>query len=367
MTKNLRYFLLFLGAVLTIGFLWYFKSIVIYILISGVLSIIGRPLVDLFNKIHIKNIKLPKALSALITVLALWGIIFIFFRIFIPLIANQANEFSNIDAQTVVTKLDKPIQKAENFAEKYNILIDSNESFENYISQKFISLVNISELSGFFGSFAGVLGNIFITIFAISFITFFFLKDETLFYNGILILIPDKFLEKTKHILASIKKLLTRYFIGIIIQISSIITLVSIGLIIVGLDFSDALVIGLFVGIMNVIPYIGPIIGAILGVILGVATNLDMAFYAELLPLIMYMLLVFGLVQVVDVLLFQPVIFSNSVKAHPLEIFLVILMAGGLAGIPGMVLAIPTYTILRIIAKEFFFNFKIVKKLTEKI
>nr|MDA3779949.1 AI-2E family transporter [Bacteroidales bacterium] len=202
---------------------------------------------------------------------------------------------------------------------------------------------------------------------SISFITFFFLKDDTLFYNGILVLIPDKFLEKTKHILSSIKKLLTRYFIGIIIQISGVIILISIGLTIVGFSFSDALVIGLFVGIMNVIPYIGPIIGVIMGVFLGVAINIDMAFYAELLPMIFYMLIVFASTQVVDVLLFQPVIFSNSVKAHPLEIFLVIMMAAGMAGIPGMVLAIPIYTILRIIAKEFFFNFKIVKKLTEKI
>ncbi len=367
MNKNLKYIFIAIGVLFVVYFLWYFKSVVIYILISGVLSIIGRPLVELLNKIHIKKIKFPKAISAFITVVLLWSVILIFFRIFIPLIVNKTNELSKIDVQTVVTHLEKPIQSAEVFAKKINLDIKNYESFEKYISKKFISLVNVSKLSNFFGTFAGVLGNIFITFFAISFITFFFLKDETLFYNGILVLIPDKFLEKTKHILSSIKKLLTRYFIGIIIQILAIVVLISIGLTIVGLDFSDALVIGLFVGIMNVIPYIGPIIGVFMGVILGVAVNIDMAFYTELLPLIMYMLIVFVSVQIVDNVLFQPLIFSNSVKAHPLEIFLVIMMAGSLAGIPGMVLAIPAYTILRIIAKEFFYNFKIVKKLTEKI
>ena len=367
MNKNLKYIFIAIGVLFVVYFFWYFKSVVIYILISGVLSIIGRPLVELLNRIHIKNIKFPKALSAILTVLSLWGVALIFFLIFIPLLANKANELSNIDSQTVTSMLEKPIHRVEVFADKYSIDIENSESIEKYVSKKFISLVDVSKLSGFFGTFAGILGNIFITFFAISFITFFFLKDETLFYNGILVLIPDKFLENTKHILSSIKKLLTRYFIGIIIQITAIIVLISIGLTIVGLNFQDALVIGLFVGVMNVIPYIGPIIGAVMGVILGMAMNIDMPFYTDLLPLLMYMLIVFGSVQVIDNVLFQPFIFSNSVKAHPLEIFLVIMMAGSLAGIPGMVLAIPAYTILRIIAKEFFYNFKIVKKLTEKI
>jgi predicted PurR-regulated permease PerM len=180
-------------------------------------------------------------------------------------------------------------------------------------------------------------------------------------------LFPDKYLEKIKHILASIKKLLTRYFIGIIVQISGIITLVSTGLTIVGVDFSDALVIALVVGLFNIIPYLGPIMGASLGLVLGLATNLDLTFYPELLPLLGYMTIVFIIVQVIDNVVFQPFIYSSSVNAHPLEIFLVILCAASLFGITGMILAIPSYTILRVIAKEFFNNLKVVKKITEKI
>jgi predicted PurR-regulated permease PerM len=79
------------------------------------------------------------------------------------------------------------------------------------------------------------------------------------------------------------------------------------------------------------------------------------------------MAIVFISVQIIDNILFQPLIYSSSVKAHPLEIFLVIMAAGSLAGVLGMFLAIPTYTIIRVIAKEFFDNMKLVRKLTESL
>ena len=351
-----------------VGFiLWYFKSIVAYILISSVLTLIGRPLVAFLNKIKYKKLKIPNAISALLTVALFWTLVLVFFRVFIPLIANQASELSAIDAESVMSNLQEPINKTEAFFVKYNITSGNNQSMDQYLTEKLMSVLNVSVLSNFFGSIAGILGNIFIAVFAISFITFFFLKDRGLLNDGILVFVPDKYLEKAEHILMSVKKLLTRYFIGIIVQINGIIILVSTGLTIVGVDFSDALVIGLVVGLMNVIPYLGPVIGAGLGLVLGLATNMDLAFYSELLPLLGYMAIVFVIVQVIDNVVFQPFIYSSSVNAHPLEIFLVIMVAGSMFGISGMILAIPGYTIIRVIAKEFFNNLKVVKKLTEKI
>jgi predicted PurR-regulated permease PerM len=135
----------------------------------------------------------------------------------------------------------------------------------------------------------------------------------------------------------------------------------------VGLGFDKALIIGLIVGLFNVIPYLGPYIGAFTGLLLGIANNLELDFYSQLLPMLGYMMIVFITVQVIDNVLFQPLIYGTSVMAHPLEIFLVILAAGYLAGIVGMILAIPTYTVLRVIAKEFFNQYKVIKKLTENI
>ena len=87
----------------------------------------------------------------------------------------------------------------------------------------------------------------------------------------------------------------------------------------------------------------------------------------ETLPMLGWMTLVFGSVQVIDNVLFQPLIYSSSVKAHPLEIFLVIMAAGSMAGIMGMILAIPVYTIMRVIAKEFLVNMKLVQKMTKNL
>jgi len=148
---------------------------------------------------------------------------------------------------------------------------------------------------------------------------------------------------------------------------TGILTLVTLGMTIVGVGFKRGLVIGLIAAILNIIPYIGPWIGALIGVMLGVATHLYLDFSTQLLPLIGYITLVFAITQLTDNLVFQPVIFGTSVYAHPIEIFIVIITAGSLAGIVGMILAIPTYTVIRVFAKEFFNNFRVVQKLTEKI
>ena len=183
----------------------------------------------------------------------------------------------------------------------------------------------------------------------------------------IVTLFPKEKEESFRHALESIKYLLRRYFVGIMLQMTGILTMVTLGMTIVGVGFRHSLVIGLVAAVLNIIPYLGPWIGAALGIILGVATHLDLDFATQLLPLMGYMTLVFVITQLADNLLFQPVIFGTSVHAHPIEIFIVIMMAGSLAGIVGMILAIPTYTVLRVFAKEFFNNFRVVQKLTEKI
>jgi Predicted permease len=140
--------------------------------------------------------------------------------------------------------------------------------------------------------------------------------------------------------------------------------LIDIGMTIAGIDFQQALVMGLILGILNVIPYVGPWLGLFIAITMGVASHIQMDFKTVVVPLIYYMIIVEAITHLIDNILIQPVIFSNSVKAHPLEIFIVILAAGFAAGIPGMILGIPTYTVIRVFAREFFYNFKAVQKIT---
>jgi predicted PurR-regulated permease PerM len=363
-TSFFRNILLILGVALLLAAAWYFRNIVVYILISGVLSIMGRPLVDLLCKIRIKKWHFPRALSALLTLLLIWGVIVLFFVIFVPLVTKQINYFSTIDTEKIVQVVETPINKIENVFRSLNPKFPEDLSLKDYFEGKIFEVLNINMIQNFLGSMIGLLGNLIIAIFAISFITFFFLKDQHLFFESILMWVPDKYTDNVTRALYSIKNLLTRYFIGVLIQCTTIMILVDIGMTIVGIDFQQALVMGLILGILNVIPYVGPWIGLFIAIIMGVASHIDQDFSTVVVPLVYYMILVEVIIHTIDNVINQPLIFSNSVRAHPLEIFIVVLAAGFAAGIPGMILGIPTYTVIRVFAREFFYNFKAVQKLT---
>jgi predicted PurR-regulated permease PerM len=227
--------------------------------------------------------------------------------------------------------------------------------------------VRFNQVSELINDVGGTLGSILIGIFAVLFISFFFMKDSNLFDRGVMMIIPENYESKAENALRKIKNLISRYFIGLVFQVIGITTLVTTGLTLSGVDFSLAILIGIIAGFLNLIPYVGPWIGAALGIVLIIAGNLEMDFNTEMLPLLIFVLLTFVITQMIDVFLFQPLIFSNSVRAHPLEIFLVILIGSSIAGILGMLLAIPTYTVLRVIAKEFFSQFKFVRSLTKNM
>jgi predicted PurR-regulated permease PerM len=367
MKTTLRNILIFFGILVFLALLWYFRNIVVYILVAGVLSVMGRPLVDLFCRIRIRKWTLPRAISALMTLIIIWGLIILFLMIFVPLVTRQINYFSTIDSEKVVKIVEGPINKIEGLFRTINPDISDKLSLKDYINSKISGVLNIEMIQNFLGSFVNLLGNVVVAIFSISFITFFFFKDQHLFYESILMWIPDKYVDNVTRALNSIKHLLTRYLIGIVIQSTCIMILITSGMTIVGIDFQQALVMGLIVGILNVIPYVGPWLGFFIVVIMGVASHMNMDFTTVVVPLVTYMMIVVALTQLIDNVVFQPVIFSNSVRAHPLEIFVVVLAAGFAAGIPGMLLGIPTYTVLRVFAREFFYGFKAIQKITSSL
>ncbi len=364
---NWRNILIVLGILLFLTCVWYFRSIVVYILVSGVLSIMGRPLVDLFCRIRIRKWVFPRSVSALLTLAIIWGMIVMFFVIFIPLVTTQLNYFSTIDSEKIVQLVSGPINKIESLFRVFNKDIAKELSIQDYVVGKVAGVLNINMIQNFLGSIMGFLGNILVAVFSITFITFFFLKDQHLFFESILMWVPDKYVDNVNRALNSIKKLLTRYFIGIVIQSTCVMILVTIGMTIVGIDFQQALVMGLILGILNVIPYVGPWLGLFIAIIMGVASHINLDFTTVVIPLVTYMMIVEAIVHLIDNVVFQPVIFSSSVKAHPLEIFIVVLASGFAAGIPGMILGIPAYTVLRVLAREFFYNFKAVQRITSSL
>jgi predicted PurR-regulated permease PerM len=363
-SPNLRYIVGFLGLVV-LGFaLWYFQNVVIYLIISVVISIIGGPLVTLLKKIKFGTAQMPSSLAAGLTILTFLGLIYAFLNVFAPLIAEEASTLNAIDVNELANNIETRYNGVMDTLSGFNLSGDERSN-EIFIVDQIKQFVSFGDLQQVFNNIFGFLGNALIAFFSILFMSFFFLRDGHLFDRIVLTISPDKHMDKVKNIMHSSRLLLTRYFLGLLIQVSIVTLLVTLGLSIIGVK--NAFLIGFLAGLFNLIPYIGPIIGAIIAMLIAITSNLSIDLQPELTPKLLKIAAVFATIQLLDNFIFQPYIFSNSVHAHPLEIFIVISLAGALGGIGGMIIAIPAYTLIRIVAGEFLSKFKIVQSLTRNL
>lgn len=352
-------------AILLLGYLIYrFSYIIVWVIVAAMLSFIGQPMVKFFDRIHIRKLRMPHSLS---TILALLVIVLVgagFVAIFVPLIIKQAEAISSIDVDLLNQNLQGPLQSLD---EKLHELgaIPEGQTIQNFTLEKIKNVVNVGSVGSVIGKFISAAGNVFVGLFSILFISFFFLKEENLFQESLFIFIPEKHHKATEKVVTESKGLLIRYYLGVLLEVIGVMTLITIGLMIFGIK--NALLIGFFAGIMNIIPYIGPLIGGVIGLTLGVISTLAGGSYNELLPVFLKTFGVLLVVNFIDNNILVPIIYSKSVKSHPLEIFLVIIIGGGLAGLVGMLFAVPVYTLLRVIAREFFNQFRVVRKLTDQI
>ncbi|MDD3152308.1 MAG: AI-2E family transporter [Bacteroidales bacterium] len=364
MNKILKYSGIIFTIILVLLFVWKFTFIVWYILIAGVISFIGAPIVERLRKIKINKKHIPNWLAALISLLIIVIFISAIFVVFVPLIVKQANVISNIDFNGIADYLQIKLAEASIVLQKYGI-IGQNGNLLDVLHNKFNDFVKIISLPDFVGKFFTVAGDLFMGIFSVIFISFFFLKDDTLFTKLIMVAIPDKYNEKVTKTLNNIKHFLSRYFIGMSIEVIAMATLETIGLKIIGVE--GALLLGIIGGFCNIIPYLGPFIGGAIAVLISGTTLISAGAYDMLLLQSILVVVVFGVSNFIDNMVLQPLIYSQSVDAHPLEIFIVILVFGSIGGVVGMLLAIPGYTVIRVIAKEFLSNFEIIRKITSKM
>jgi predicted PurR-regulated permease PerM len=367
MEKYRKYIVGAIGLTLLILFVIYFTNIIGWILIALFLATLGSPLVRFIRKIRIGKLVTPKWLAALLTLATMWFVLIMAFQLLIPLVIDQVGEFQAIDVETVSEGLEKPIKNLDDFIQQTPIINQPDFSTEDFVIEKITSIVSFTSVGNFVNDLGGTAWNLFLSIFSITFICFFFLKDTHLFDKGVLMLVPSKYEEKAQNVLNSVRNLIARYLLGVILETVFMMTLFTLGLYLIGVQFDLALLVGLIGGTLNVIPYIGPWIGATIGVILITTANIQLDFYTEIMPLILKILGVVAVAQLTDNILFQPLIYSKSVKAHPLEIFFVIIIAGSMYGVLGMMLAIPAYTVLRVVLKEFLSQYKFVQQLTQNI
>lgn len=335
-----------------------FRSVLTFLAVSAVFTLVSRPLFLSLKQIKIKTFSLNSSLAAILTMLTFYSAVFVFLALFIPSIAKETQMITKINPKELMKSLEQPISNMEGMIMDFT---GDKISIHSYLNEKLTSIINISTISDWVNILSGVTGDIFISFFAISFITFFFIKDSRLIIHNIYSIIPYTFRDETDIVMSEVKTKLSRYFVGICIEVFLVFTVNAIGL--WSINVNSFLVIALFAGIINVIPYVGPLIGILFGCAIVLTTNNELPFLEELLPLIGYTALVMAFTQLLDNLILQPLIYSNSVNAHPLEIFLVILIAGNSYGIIGMIVAIPIYSVIRVLIKEFRGNSKFLNEI----
>lgn len=356
-----RYVLILL-AFLVIGFVaWYFSEIVAYVLLGWVFSMIGRPVMNLYQKINIGKYQVGPSLSAGLTIITFFFGVALFFSFFVPMLIQQARNLAGVDYNAIAVSLQEPLENLNTMAEDYGLDFGDRTPTEQ-VEQTLKDYFDPQKITSWFGGLVGVAGSLMIGVFSIVFIAFFFLKDAQLFTRTLQNMTPNWADDNISNVVKESSSMLTRYFSGIVLQVIIITTGLFIGLTILGVP--NALLIAFLASLFNVIPYVGPIIGACLGLFLTLTSNLSLDFYSAMLPLLGKVAIVFAIMQMVDNFILQPFIFSNRVYAHPLEIFIIVLVGAQVAGVMGMVIAIPFYTIFRIIAKNFLSEFDVIKNMT---
>ncbi|MFC2126853.1 AI-2E family transporter [Bacteroidota bacterium] len=350
----IRALLIITGSLATLYFLYLIKSVLIYIAIASVFALIARPIIRFLKG----KLKFPNTLAVIATmalfILSLVGLT----SMFIPLILKQGENLSLLNTVEFKQDIEVLFQQVNLYFLDRGINL-----FDQFKNLDLMS--NFKNIPNIFNTILGGIGSISMGLFSVLFITFFFMKDTQLMHNGIFLLLPDNEEARVAKSFERIKELLSRYFIGLVFQITILFLIYTIVLLVFGIE--NALVIAFLCAILNLIPYIGPLIGGFLMLVLTMTENIGLNFQTEILPTTMYVMTGYIIAQLVDNFFSQPVIFSKSVKSHPLEIFLIIIIGGILFGVLGMVVAVPTYTAIKVILKEFLSENKVVKSLTRDL
>lgn len=343
---------------------WYFRSVLVYVIGAFVVSLIGHPLVRLLRKIKIRGKSLPDALLTVVAIIIILATILLLIAQFIPVVTGIIHDTSLMNAQ------DLPYNSLLDQLDLWLISIfpslGGDFNLVNFLLDQFKGVLSFSNVSSMLGSVTTLASSLGVGLFSVFFISFFFIKDELLFGKIICALVPDRIEASVFSTIEDITHLLSRYFVGIIIEVLAVAIIDFLGLWLVArIGVGYALGIAFMAGLLNIIPYVGPLVGEVMGVLLclvlkyGAGVGLDV-------PVLAFMLIVLAIMlfaQFIDNMVLQPVIYSTSIMASPLEIFIVLLMAGHMGGTVGLIVGVPAYTVVRVIAARFFAENKIVKRL----
>lgn len=313
-----------------------FAVLLVYLLIALIISYMLDPVVS-----RMQANGMNRTLSSLLTVVSVLILIVWASTTIVP---NLGNQLARLGQQFNTETIRFIASAAEDYSRQLLPYLPEGYLAGN-IDTRIDSLFDLSvdNVQSVIGNLVGVFANVFTAAIIVPFACFFFLKDGSRLRRAGLELVPNKYFETIVSIIDKTETRLVRHFRAVALQSTLVALLSWTFLSIAGLN--NALAVGLAIGIANTIPYFGPFIGYMLSIIIGVVETGDFS-------MVLNAVLAVAAVQLIDNVIFYPTIFSRSAQMHPLFVLITILIGAELAGIIGMLVAIPTATVLQVVIKQ---------------
>ena len=323
--------------------------------IKGFISAIGVPvacgavLYYLVKPIYdfLVSKKIPKGIAILGVML---GIVFLFVMIvtsLVPIIQKQLLDLVSqlpYYYQIISNQVERFMQSSWFTAlqEQFNTI---NMDFIQSITERLNGILNLT-FSGI-GSVVGIVGDTIITLMTMPVILYYLLKDGNKVIPSITRLFPTRSRNKISVMLNEMNQQVSSYIRGQILVAICVGVTYTIGYSIVNLPYG--VTIGMIAGLLTIIPYIGSIIGLTPALIIAFVTNPSLA---------LQVLLVFVIEQLIESRVLQPLILGSSLKMHPVTILVILLAAGKMFGLTGLLIAVPVYAVVKVFVTHFFAWYK---------
>lgn len=317
----------------------FISAVFVPIIVAGFMFYMLNPLVKLLMRVHYKKFRLTRTWASLIVILLLVGLIVIGVLSLIPPLTGQVSQLI-ASVPHVATQSQKELTK---YVEHSHIL--DNPDVAKYLKSVEASLSSwaqgfIGNITSGVGNLIGTITDITITAITVPVILFYMLRDGGKLVPSIARFLPDKRQDRIVELLYKMGDTISQYISGQVIECLFVGVFTSIGYMLIGMPFG--LLLGIIAGLCNIIPYVGPYIGITPALIVGLIMAPNK---------LLWIVVVVVVVQQIDGNIIYPNIIGRSLKIHPLTIIILLLAAGHIAGIPGMILCIPFYAVVRTVVQ----------------
>ncbi len=324
-----------------------FEALFISFLIAGILYYLTFPFVDWLH-----NHKLPRPGAILIVYLLIISLLVLLFLAIGPILQAEFTKLA-VNIPEGVREIRQLLSNLEESAFVAGLLDLEALDIDNIVDSVAGTISrSITQIATSISSLIDFVTGIFVTFIIVPFLLYYMLKekDSKLITNFVNSLAPKDYAANINNALTEINRLLSYYVQGLGIVCLFVGVLAYIGFLIIGLEY--ALILSIFIMITNIVPFLGPFIGSIPAVIVGLIDS----------PLTMLMvIIIIVIVQQAESMIISPQVMGRKLSLSPLAIILIVLVAGRLGGLLGIILAIPTFTVLKIIVSHIYQYIKPIK------